>query len=308
MRNLFILGIAAIVCLGFISCSKSGAAADLQDAINLRTEVTLLAAQIKDLDQDVQSVVGPVLAKAKAEREAADTYFTDNKYPEAVEGFKKAADLYRKALSGHKVIEAGQKVYAARATLVDGWVPAEKISAVDRLLINVEGYIEAADVDGAVAELDKARAAYEKLAKAQVSTGIARLESAVAAKDQFLAEDVLAELEKLIPSDARMPGLRAKVAAVPGFKKKETVDLGNGVKIDLVLIRPGSFSMGSDKGDNDEKPVHRVTISKPFYIGAYEVTQAEWEAVMGSNPSEFKGSINPWRMFRGTTARNSSGG
>jgi formylglycine-generating enzyme required for sulfatase activity len=82
-------------------------------------------------------------------------------------------------------------------------------------------------------------------------------------------------------------------AAVSGLKK-ETVDLGNGVKIDLVLIPPGSFNMGSKKSDsNDEKPVHKVTISRPFYIGAYEVTQAQWEAVMGSNPSNFKGPGNP---------------
>ena len=51
--------------------------------------------------------------------------------------------------------------------------------------------------------------------------------------------------------------------------------------------------MGSEKGDNDEKPVHKVTITKPFYMGKYEVTQEQWEAVMGSNPSNFKGAKNP---------------
>jgi len=65
------------------------------------------------------------------------------------------------------------------------------------------------------------------------------------------------------------------------------------VKMELVRIPAGSFMMGSDKGRNNEKPVHKVTISKPFYIGRYEVTQEQWEAVMGSNPSCFKAPKNP---------------
>jgi len=71
------------------------------------------------------------------------------------------------------------------------------------------------------------------------------------------------------------------------------VDLGGGVKLDLVLIPAGSFTMGDDKGDDREKPTHKVTITKPFYLGKYEVTQEQWEAVMGSNPSHFKGPKNP---------------
>jgi len=46
--------------------------------------------------------------------------------------------------------------------------------------------------------------------------------------------------------------------------------------------------MGSEKGAFDERPVHKVTLSKPFYMGKYEVTQEQWEAVMGRNPSNFK--------------------
>ena len=61
----------------------------------------------------------------------------------------------------------------------------------------------------------------------------------------------------------------------------------------FVLIRPGSFMMGDEKGDADEKPVHKVTISKPFYLGKFEVTQEQWQAVMGSNPSHFRGAKNP---------------
>jgi formylglycine-generating enzyme required for sulfatase activity len=53
------------------------------------------------------------------------------------------------------------------------------------------------------------------------------------------------------------------------------------VSIELVSIPPGSFRMGSEKGHADEKPVHKVTIGKGFYMGKYEVTQAQWQALMG---------------------------
>jgi formylglycine-generating enzyme required for sulfatase activity len=67
--------------------------------------------------------------------------------------------------------------------------------------------------------------------------------------------------------------------------------------MDLVFIRSGSFTMGSEANDvsNSEKPVHQVSIIKPFYMGKYEVTQEQWQALMGSNPSAYKnkGAKNP---------------
>ena len=56
----------------------------------------------------------------------------------------------------------------------------------------------------------------------------------------------------------------------------------NSIGMDLVFIPAGTFKMGSDAGEADEKPRHTVEISKPFYIGKYEVTQGQWEAVMGT--------------------------
>ena len=56
--------------------------------------------------------------------------------------------------------------------------------------------------------------------------------------------------------------------------------------IHLVLIAPGSFQMGSNNGEDSEKPAHKVTITKPFYLGKYEVTQAEWLKAMNSKPWE----------------------
>lgn len=78
-------------------------------------------------------------------------------------------------------------------------------------------------------------------------------------------------------------------------KKSLSVDLSGGVQMEFVLIPAGSFLMGSEEnmGDGDESPVHRVTITQPFYFGACEVTQEQWEKIMGANPSGFQGAKLP---------------
>jgi len=72
-----------------------------------------------------------------------------------------------------------------------------------------------------------------------------------------------------------------------------TLEVGNGAKMDFVLIPAGTFMMGAEDSRPDEKPVTKVSISKPFYFGKYEVTQEQWQAVMGSNPSYYKGTNLP---------------
>lgn len=90
------------------------------------------------------------------------------------------------------------------------------------------------------------------------------------------------------PVETRIRPPAPSAPAVQVFGPGLSIDLGNNVKLELVLIRAGSFTMGSTNGDADEKPVHQVTISQAFYIGRYEVTQAQWQSVMGSNPSYFR--------------------
>ncbi len=80
----------------------------------------------------------------------------------------------------------------------------------------------------------------------------------------------------------------------------------NQAGIEFVLIPAGSFMMGSSNGSSDEKPAHQVTISQALYIGKYEVTQAQWQSVMGSNPSNFKGDICRLKRSPGTTLSLSS--
>jgi len=66
----------------------------------------------------------------------------------------------------------------------------------------------------------------------------------------------------------------------------------NALGMKFAWIPPDTFRMGSDQYDN-EKPVHRVTLTKGFYMGVHPVTQAQWQAVMGSNPSQFPGEDYP---------------
>jgi len=73
--------------------------------------------------------------------------------------------------------------------------------------------------------------------------------------------------------------------------------LGRGVTMKLVLVLAGEFLMGSPKEEKGRKacegPRHKVKISRPFYMGVYEVTQTQYKAVMGENRSGFKGPNNP---------------
>ena len=76
-----------------------------------------------------------------------------------------------------------------------------------------------------------------------------------------------------------------------------TIPVKDGVNIEMVKVEAGSFNMGAtpemENPNEDEKPVHRVTLTNNYYIGKYEVTQALWKIVMGSNPSNSKGDNLP---------------
>ena len=79
-----------------------------------------------------------------------------------------------------------------------------------------------------------------------------------------------------------------------------TIPVKDGISIEMVKVEAGSFDMGATPEMrslqypyDDEKPDHRVTLTKNYYIGKYEVTQALWQVVMGNNPSRFKGDDLP---------------
>lgn len=81
----------------------------------------------------------------------------------------------------------------------------------------------------------------------------------------------------------------------------------NSIGMDFVLIPAGSFTMGSDSNDpraaRNEMPAHRVTISRAFWLGRHEVTQAQWEVVMGSSPYDEKDRSNAFYNLPGMAVR-----
>ena len=98
--------------------------------------------------------------------------------------------------------------------------------------------------------------------------------------------------------------------------------LDNGTNIEMLLVPGGTFMMGCSASnqsscDSDENPLHQVTLTNAFYIGKTEVTQAQWTAKMGSNPSAFQGqSDSPsrpvenvsWNMITAAGGFNSATG
>jgi len=103
-----------------------------------------------------------------------------------------------------------------------------------------------------------------------------------------LAKTKLAKVEKQL---RELP-----VSGQPA-EKQLTLALGGGVTMKLALVPAETFIIGSPKSvaerfDN-ERPQHMVTIRRPFYMGVTEVTQEQYQAVMGKNPSKFKGAKSP---------------
>ena len=110
-------------------------------------------------------------------------------------------------------------------------------------------------------------------------------------------EKLIRNLKSWIGIEQKEKGEAEKVqTAETSAPSIQTFTVGN-VSFNMIRVDGGTFMMGAtcEQGDDvfdSESPVHQVTLS-PYYIGETEVTQALWEAVMGSNPSKFKGSNRP---------------
>jgi formylglycine-generating enzyme required for sulfatase activity len=78
-----------------------------------------------------------------------------------------------------------------------------------------------------------------------------------------------------------------------------SIDLGDGVKMEFVLIPPGTFMMGEEKGADNETPAHRVTITRPFYLAKYEVTREQYQEVIQGVPGKVDRPRHPVDFARG---------
>ncbi len=90
------------------------------------------------------------------------------------------------------------------------------------------------------------------------------------------------------------PVLRSAIAA-SGFAWRVR---DSATQLEMLLVPPGTFQMGCIMGSDlfgcttGERPVHEVTLTSAFYLGRFEVTQAQWQAAMGTNPSYYQGLPN----------------
>ncbi len=167
----------------------------------------------------------------------------------------------------------------------------EKREAAEQARIRAEQAVR--DEAARAAEAERLRIEAERKAAAEKKRRNEEAQRQALAAQKAESDRKKKEAARRAEEDRR----REAAARAPIVGQEKTVNLGGGVKLTLVWIPPGEFMMGSPGSEanrgSDEGPRHRVKITRGFWMGRYEVTQAQWQAVMGSNPSNFKGSDNP---------------
>lgn len=144
--------------------------------------------------------------------------------------------------------------------------------------------------------------------KSSIARSIATEELEKIARSDKSEEEKIAEIRGKYPATSvqttnnesekktEMPNLGVDLEEKP-LNDEETFSLPGGVKLKMIKVEAGSFEMSAKDKDNrdiipSEVP-HQATLTKDFYIGRTEVTQAQWHAVKGTNPSSFEGDDLP---------------
>ena len=168
-----------------------------------------------------------------------------------------------------------------------------------------------ADPNRAIEELIRLTGLNSDTARAAIARGLTRLTMRGLTADHgrtWLARAAAIGLEARLspsssPEDYAFVSSAEKAPSPPSSRTpppKPGALFANSLGMEFVLIPAGRFPMGSSEEEegayDDEQPQHMVWISRPFYLGKHPVTQAQWEAVMGSNPSEFRGADRPVEM------------
>ena len=179
-----------------------------------------------------------------------------------------------------------KEALAVRYTNVQNLVDAAESLAKDRK------FVEAAKMMGS------AEQSFKSLRSdiVQVVTDLAK-----GHRDAERWRECLAEADKVLdwePENADALALKNKAESSLGPRVGDVkkIVLPGGETMDLIWCPPGCFQMGSATSDNprgDDEAQHKVKLTRGFWIGKFEVTQRQWESVMGGNPSKFKSSNRP---------------
>lgn len=149
-----------------------------------------------------------------------------------------------------------------------------------------------ADECAAQAERE-AHVAKEAEAKRKAEDALYQVEDEVKA-----AREVLLAAERKVRKIKEEQDRQAAEEAELKTGDQKTITLPGGATMEMIYVGPGEFMMGSPttengRKDEDDETQHRVRLTKGYWLGKYEVTQAQWESVMGDNPSRFKGFKRP---------------
>jgi formylglycine-generating enzyme required for sulfatase activity len=99
--------------------------------------------------------------------------------------------------------------------------------------------------------------------------------------DQLVSHEIQFKVTAILPGNS----------AADQLITNRELEKTKAIEPEMVFVQGGRFIMGNQRGDDDEKPEHEIELNS-FYIGRYEVTQAEWKSVMGINPSNSTNVMN----------------
>jgi formylglycine-generating enzyme required for sulfatase activity len=188
-------------------------------------------------------------------------------------------------ISASALVLATSAAFSLAATSTRGQCPAD---------LDASGVVNGADLASVLAAWGPCAQCSEDLDGDGVVTGSDLGQVLVAWGECPVTVPSWATLVEAQPDPAVVtdPELRAAIAATGlAWRVRDTA-----TQVEMLLVPPGTFQMGCIMESNqygcysDEQPVHQVTLTNAFYLGRYEVTQSQWVATVGSNPSFFQGS------------------
>jgi formylglycine-generating enzyme required for sulfatase activity len=187
-------------------------------------------------------------------------------------------------VSALALVLATSAAVSLAATTARGQCPAD---------LDASGVVNGADLAGVLAAWGPCAQCSEDLDGDGVVTGSDLGQVLVAWGECPVTVPSWATLVEAQPDPAVVtdPALRAAIAATGlAWRVRDTA-----TQVEMLLVPPGTFEMGCIMGSDQyacyswEQPVHQVTLTNAFYLGRFEVTQSQWVATMGSNPSHFQG-------------------
>ncbi len=199
------------------------------------------------------------------------------------------------------LLEHGEETEEVSRQLV-AWTVELQVGAIrERVVGEVLALPAVAMVRRLRVELRKERQATEQALAAERENSRKLAEVERLQQERRKAEQLATEVENLKRSAREAAAARQeqeeKSRVLAPLRVEELRLEGRTFRMEFCLIPAGRFLMGSPDFEEgrykDEGPEHEVTIGRPFYLGRYPVTQAQWEAVMGTNPSQFKGANRP---------------